>query len=82
MPSSPTTVLASCDRFDPLDPEERPTSCAPFRCKDATCLDACVTTDDCVVGTACASGRCDPPAAPTALLAFVVVAARSWKDTA
>jgi MYXO-CTERM domain-containing protein len=37
--------------------------CAPFRCNPATgdCFKICATTNDCVPGGACSSGRCEPP---------------------
>lgn len=55
----------SDDGSSVLDLDGKPSSCAPLRCRAGACLDTCATSEDCVPGAACASGRCEPTAVPT-----------------
>jgi WD40 repeat protein len=56
-----TKAIARCssDGVAVVDPDGRRASCLPFRCRDASCLAKCATSDDCAAGTLCdGSGAC------------------------
>ena len=62
-------LTCSADGASIVDPEGVLAPCSPFKCKDAACIEKCVTSEDCTTGTLCdESGRCVPPtnAAPGA----------------